>query len=117
MISTGAQAANQGSGFSLTHTASQAAQVVAADDNARLRVGWMSELVEPVLILQYATEYSLVVAKEYEGGQATDCDTILEGLPPSEPGTHFPSSPGKGDRDRECRDDSLEMVMIKNLDL
>lgn len=89
MIFTDSQAANRGSGCLLTHTASQAAQVVAADDDARLRVRWMSELVEPVLILQDATEYALVVAKEYEGGQATDCDAILEGLPPSEPGTHF----------------------------
>lgn len=61
----------------------------------------MSELVEPVLILQDATEYSLVIAKEYESGQATDCDTILEGLPPSEPGIHFASSPVKIDRDRD----------------
>lgn len=110
MISTGAQAANRGSGWSLTHTASKAAQVVAADDDARLRVGRMSELAEPVLVLQDAAEYSLVVAKKYEGGQATDCDTILEGLPPSKPGTHFSFPPRKVDRDRKYRNDSLEMI-------
>lgn len=110
MVSSRTQQENRGSDGSLTHTTSQAAQIVAADDDSRLRIGWTSELVEPVLILQDATEYALVVSKENESGQATDSDTILEWLPPSEPGTHFASSPVKIDRDRDYRDDSLEMI-------
>lgn len=72
----------------LTDTASQTAQVVAADNNASLGIGRVFKLIEPISVLQDAAKHALVVAEEHKGNQATYRDASLERLAPSEPGTH-----------------------------
>lgn len=76
----------------LTDTASQTAQVVAANDDARFGVGRVLKLIEPISVLQDAAKHALVVAEEHKGNQTAYRDASLERLAPSEPGMHDRSS-------------------------
>jgi hypothetical protein len=72
----------------LTDTACKTTQVVAADNDARIRVGRVLKLIQPILVLQDATKHALIIAKEHEGDQAAYRDASLERFPLPEPGTH-----------------------------
>lgn len=49
----------------------------------------MVELVEKILILQNTPQYTLVITKEREGQQEAGANGYLNGLPTTEPGTHY----------------------------
>lgn len=72
----------------LTYTASKTSQVIAANNDARLRVRRVVELFEPVIVLQNAAKNTLVVAKEHKSHQAAGCYSRLECFPSTEKTAH-----------------------------